>query len=73
MLDFHRGRNDGIPYAGKVHQGLPDVRLMLDQAPSRQTLLVHAPKAVTDRVLERLRAEDRTGLYSLQPGAELDI
>ncbi|TVY03126.1 MBL fold metallo-hydrolase [Cohnella terricola] len=57
----------------KVHQGLADVRYMLDRAPSRRTLLVHAPKAVTDRVVERLLAEGRTGLHSLQPGVELVI
>lgn len=57
----------------KIHQGLDDVRLMLHEVPSRHTVLVHAPKPVTDQVADRLAEEGARGIYSLQPGAVLNI
>jgi len=57
----------------KVHQGLQDVRNMLREVPSRHTVLVHAPKAETDQVVETLSHEGKSGLYSLMPGAVLDF
>ncbi|ANS77337.1 hypothetical protein AWM70_19210 [Paenibacillus yonginensis] len=55
----------------KVHQGLPDVRKMLHEAPAVQTLLVHASKPKTDEVRRVLQGEGHQGVYSLRPGAEL--
>lgn len=57
----------------KIHQGLEDVRYMLQEVPSRHTVLVHAPKLETDRVIIRLAEEGCQGLYSLQPGSVLQI
>ncbi|MEC0089484.1 MBL fold metallo-hydrolase [Paenibacillus macquariensis] len=57
----------------KVHQGLPDVSMMLNEVPSSQAVLVHAPKEETDLVVARLRDEGHKGLHSLQPGIELDF
>lgn len=57
----------------KVHQGLPDVGIMLNEVPSRQAVLVHAPKEETDLVVARLLDEGYEGLHSMEPGAELDI
>jgi Cft2 family RNA processing exonuclease len=57
----------------KVHQGLPDVSQMLNEVPSRQAVLVHAPKEETDLVVSRLLDEGYHGLYSLEPGGELNI
>ncbi|MDO7907511.1 MBL fold metallo-hydrolase [Paenibacillus sp. JX-17] len=53
----------------KIHQGMDDVRVMLQEVPSRHTVLVHAPQAETDRVVARLSAEGYEGLSSLEPGA----
>ncbi|GAA0134467.1 MBL fold metallo-hydrolase [Paenibacillus sp. YSY-4.3] len=57
----------------KIHQGLNDVRVMLHEVPSRHTVLVHAPKPATDQVVMRLAEEGGQGMYSLQPGAALNI
>ncbi|MNJ58199.1 hypothetical protein D3C77_538220 [compost metagenome] len=57
----------------KIHQGFNDVRLMLHEVPSRHTVLVHAPKSVTDQVVSQLAEEGVQGVYSLQPGAALNI
>lgn len=57
----------------KVHQGLQDVQRMLNQVPSRRTLLFHAPQEVTDQVVAKLAEEGREGLYSLKPGEELEF
>ena len=45
--------------------------MMLNEVPSRQAVLVHAPKGETDLVVARLLDEGHKGLHSLQPGAEL--
>ncbi|MGM1045703.1 MAG: MBL fold metallo-hydrolase [Bacillota bacterium] len=55
----------------KVHQGLPDVRRMLDRIRPLQTLLVHADKGETDLLATRLVEEGFTGLHSLVPGKQL--
>lgn len=57
----------------KVHQGLLDVSMMLNEVPSKQVVLVHAPKEETDLVVARLLGEGHKGLHSLQPGAELNL
>ncbi|GGG12814.1 MBL fold metallo-hydrolase [Paenibacillus aceti] len=57
----------------KIHQGLDDVRHMLQEVPSTHTILVHAPKPETDRVVARLSKEGHIGLLSLWPGAEFDL
>ncbi|AZS15159.1 MBL fold metallo-hydrolase [Paenibacillus lutimineralis] len=57
----------------KIHQGLEDVRYMLQEVPSRHTVLVHAPKLETDRVIVRLAGEGYPGLHSLQAGDVLQI
>ncbi len=55
----------------KVHQGLPDVRRMLEQLRPQRTLLVHADKAETDLLKARLIEEGFTGIHSLIPGQRL--
>ncbi|SFF14930.1 RNA processing exonuclease, beta-lactamase fold, Cft2 family [Paenibacillus algorifonticola] len=55
----------------KVHQGLPDVRQMLERVPSRTTVLAHAVKSRTDGLLEVLKEEGYEGVYSLSPGERL--
>lgn len=55
----------------KIHQGLDDVRRMLQEVPSRHTLLVHAPQAETDQVVARLGREGHPGLLSLKPGESM--
>jgi Cft2 family RNA processing exonuclease len=57
----------------KVHQGLPDIRRMLQAVPSRRTVLVHAPKKQTDQALSILEEEGVTGLYSLLPGDSISF
>ncbi|RUT45319.1 MBL fold metallo-hydrolase [Paenibacillus anaericanus] len=57
----------------KVHQGLLDVSMMLNEVPSKQVVLVHAPKEETDLVVARLLGEGHKGLHSLHPGAELNL
>ncbi|NWL87976.1 MBL fold metallo-hydrolase [Paenibacillus sp. 79R4] len=57
----------------KIHQGLEDVRYMLQEVPSRHTVLVHAPKPETDRVVARLAGKGYPGLHSLQAGDRLPI
>ncbi|WMT43086.1 MBL fold metallo-hydrolase [Paenibacillus sp. D2_2] len=57
----------------KIHQGLDDVRYMLHEVPSRHTVLVHAPKPETNRVIVCLAGEGYLGLHSLQPGSILQI
>ncbi|MEK4197064.1 MBL fold metallo-hydrolase [Paenibacillus odorifer] len=57
----------------KVHQGLPDIRKMLQTIPSHRTVLVHAPKPHIDQVASILKGEGFTGLYSLQPGSTLSF
>ncbi|HZG79768.1 MAG TPA: MBL fold metallo-hydrolase [Brevibacillus sp.] len=52
----------------KIHQGLPDVRRMLDQLRPKSTLLVHAPKAKTDRLQTKLIALGYDRIYSCVPG-----
>lgn len=42
----------------KVHQGLHDVRIMLNEVNAARTVLVHAPKAQTDRVCLQLEGEE---------------
>ncbi|KKO53236.1 MBL fold metallo-hydrolase [Paenibacillus sp. DMB20] len=55
----------------KVHQGLPDVKRMLERIRPFQTLLVHADKRETDMLAARLAEEGFTGLHSLVPGERL--
>ncbi|MDR9857592.1 MBL fold metallo-hydrolase [Paenibacillus sp. VCA1] len=55
----------------KIHQGLNDVRLMLNQISSRHTVLVHAPKPETDQVIFDLEREGHRGMLSLHPGAAI--
>ncbi|WP_339318718.1 MBL fold metallo-hydrolase [Paenibacillus sp. FSL R10-2734] len=57
----------------KVHQGLPDIRKMLQTVPSHRTVLVHAPKPHIDHVTSILEGEGFTGLYSLLPGSTLSF
>jgi Cft2 family RNA processing exonuclease len=64
----------------KVHQGLPDVRRMLEELPSAQIVLVHAPKPQTDLVRDELIREGWTGhegsvraIHSLEPGVTLIV
>lgn len=57
----------------KVHQGIPDVRTMLDAVPAKQTVLVHAGKAATDALYGRLGEEGYAGLNSMTPGEVLAI
>ncbi|MNI77968.1 Beta-Casp domain protein [compost metagenome] len=52
----------------KVHQGLPDVRSMLQLMPSTQTILVHNGKIATDTSCQQLTDEGFTGLHSMVPG-----
>ncbi|MNI73787.1 hypothetical protein D3C73_1298180 [compost metagenome] len=49
------------------------MRVMLEEAPSARTVLVHAPKEETDRVWTKLTGEGFEGLYSLEAGTELKI
>ncbi|NQX62276.1 INTS11 family MBL fold metallo-hydrolase [Paenibacillus qinlingensis] len=55
----------------KIHQGLPDVRRMLQSMRSNFKLLVHAPKRDTDALLQQLEKEGEQDLLSLQPGARI--
>ncbi|MGE7615592.1 MBL fold metallo-hydrolase [Paenibacillus sp. NPDC101420] len=57
----------------KVHQGLPDIREMLQTVPSRRSVLVHAPKSHIDHVTSILEGEGFAGLYSLLPGSTLSF
>ncbi|ASR50040.1 MBL fold metallo-hydrolase [Paenibacillus kribbensis] len=64
----------------KVHQGVVDVRHMLKRLPSKQVVLVHAPKSQTDLVCDELIREGWTrhegpvkAIYSLEPGAMLKV
>jgi len=57
----------------KVHQGLPDVRQMLHDLNDPPTVLVHAPKSRTDRLVERLEQEGFRHIHSLIPSARLSI
>ncbi|MDO3412221.1 MBL fold metallo-hydrolase [Saccharibacillus sp. CPCC 101409] len=57
----------------KVHQGLGDVRAMLDAAPSACTVLVHAPEPSARRAYEALFGEGRRGLRLLFPGDVLSF
>ncbi|WP_338553470.1 MBL fold metallo-hydrolase [Paenibacillus sp. KS-LC4] len=71
-----RGSDSGVPdfplpvqhICYKVHQGLPDVRQMLERVPSRAVVLAHAVKPRTDELLEVLKEEGYKGVYSLSPG-----
>lgn len=57
----------------KIHQGLPDVRRMLDQLRPKSTLLVHAPKDKTDRLQTKLIALGYDRIYSCVPGDKIVI
>ncbi|MBU2703549.1 putative metal-dependent RNase [Sporomusaceae bacterium BoRhaA] len=57
----------------KVHQGLSDLRQMLNQLPSRQTVLVHTNKPTTDLICAKLSQENYSHLYSLSPGEYLNF
>jgi Cft2 family RNA processing exonuclease len=57
----------------KVHQGLPDVRTMLDTISSEQTILVHTGKPATDAVCAQLGLEGYTHLHSLTAGYMLSF
>ncbi|NHN33036.1 MBL fold metallo-hydrolase [Paenibacillus agricola] len=57
----------------KVHQGLQDVRLMLDSAPSKHTLLVHTGRQATEAVCEQLKQEGYAGLHALSAGSVLKL
>ncbi|MGG4221534.1 MBL fold metallo-hydrolase [Paenibacillus jamilae] len=64
----------------KVHQGLLDVRRMLKEMPSKQVVLVHAPKLQTDLVRDELIKEgnNRHGgpareVHSLEPGTMIEV
>lgn len=57
----------------KVHQGLPDVRRMLQTIRSQHTLLVHTGKTDTDLLCEKLAKEGFAGLQALIPGDSLEI
>lgn len=56
----------------KVHQGLPDVRAMLEIIRSKYTIPVHTGKSDTDSLCEQLAAEGFTGLYAMVPGDTLE-
>jgi len=61
----------------KVHQGVRDVRGMLNRIPAKHTVLVHADRAETDRLKQTLLKErdglqpEKGLLHSLGPGEEL--
>ncbi|SEK09938.1 MBL fold metallo-hydrolase [Paenibacillus polymyxa] len=64
----------------KVHQGLSDVRQMLKEMPSKQVVLVHAPKLQTDLVRDELIREGNNEhggpareVHSLEPGATIEV
>ncbi|WP_079913721.1 MBL fold metallo-hydrolase [Paenibacillus sp. 32352] len=55
----------------KVHQGMPDVKAMLDAVPAKRTVLVHAGQAATDALISRLSEQGYAGLHSMKPGQVL--
>ncbi|WP_165452785.1 MBL fold metallo-hydrolase [Paenibacillus thalictri] len=57
----------------KVHQGIGDVRSMLNRVNCEHTVLVHASREATDRLTEALTGEGYRGLYSLQAGDSLSL
>jgi hypothetical protein len=57
----------------KVHQGLPDVRMMLDAMPSEHTILVHTGRQATEAVCEKLKQEGYAGLHALSAGSMLKV
>lgn len=57
----------------KIHQGLPDVRRMLQAVPSPATVLAHAPQADTEALLRQLQAEGHSGLLVLRPGDTIKL
>ncbi|MFC5451552.1 hypothetical protein [Paenibacillus aestuarii] len=64
-------RMDVVRY--KIHQGLPDVRRMLQLLTCDAIVLVHAPHDATNQLLAQLVVEVFTGLLSLQPGASIQL
>lgn len=52
----------------KVHQGIDDVHIMLNQLHARQTIPVHANKHKIDEMITLLRDKGHNGLLSLRPG-----
>lgn len=57
----------------KVHQGLPDVRIMLDALPSEHTVLVHTGKQTTEAVCEHLKQEGYAELHALSAGSIIKV
>ncbi|GIQ69674.1 hypothetical protein XYCOK13_24980 [Xylanibacillus composti] len=57
----------------KVHQGMPDVKRMLDHLKPKRSLLVHADHASIGRLQRKLEAEGWRQLYSLHQGDSLEI
>ncbi|WP_240414915.1 MBL fold metallo-hydrolase [Paenibacillus periandrae] len=52
----------------KVHQGLPDVRAMLDVLGSEHSILVHASQQATAAVCVQLSKEGYTNIHALSAG-----
>lgn len=78
LLEMPNGKSDS-PIAQiawvryKVHQGLPDVRKMLQDMHSKHTVLVHTGKTQTEALCEQLTLEGFTGMHALVPADILEI
>lgn len=66
ILGHDAGQVHFIRY--KVHQGLPDVRAMLDVLGSEHSILVHAGQQATDAVCVQLSKEGYTNIHALSAG-----
>ncbi|SFL68009.1 RNA processing exonuclease, beta-lactamase fold, Cft2 family [Paenibacillus sp. 1_12] len=66
ILDHDAGQVHFIRF--KVHQGLPDVRAMLDVLASKHTILVHAGQQSTDALCAQLAKEGYANLHVLTAG-----
>ncbi len=56
-----------------IHQGISDLRALLNAVRIGRTLPVHAAQKQTDRVCRRLASEGYPGLISLSPGQSLEV
>lgn len=60
-------------YQFKIHQGLPDVSRMLRLLQPKQTVLVHANKEQTDKLVVALLEQGFEGVHSLVCGESVEV
>ncbi len=57
----------------KIHQGLPDVRRMLQSLTCSAVILAHASHSSTEALRQQLEMEEYDGILSLRPGDTLSL